>query len=1129
MSQQSKDTSKQQTQHLPTPGSGYAPVEPGFGDMIVSIEKEVLDFWDKSDAFNKLRQQNAGSGKRFSFLDGPITANNPMGVHHAWGRTLKDTFQRFYAMQGCQLRYQNGFDCQGLWVEVEVEKEKGFKSKDEIREYGIDRFVQDCKDRVIKYSGKQTEQSIRLGMWMDWDNSYYTMSEENNYTIWSFLKKCHQRGKVYRGTDVMPWSGRSGSAYSQMEVIEGRKLVAHKALFLKFPLIDRPGENLLVWTTTPWTLTSNVAAAVGVDLTYLKVRSKEDNEIYYLAKGNLNFARLERQFKEKKEWVEGVPKLKTLAQMFEDKGGYTIEGEVKGADLVGLRYRGPFDELEAQHTPGGVGLPVPDEHVTLSAVEAHKVIDGGKDGRGGDMVVEGEGTGIVHIAPGCGDIDHKIGEKLGLPKIAPLDGRSCYLEGFGWLSGRSATDHETVDLILRDLKEKGLLFAVERYPHVYPHCWRTGDELVFRMVDEWYINMDWRQEIINVVDDIQWIPADGQRQERQWLENMGDWMISKKRFWGLALPIWVCEDCEHFDVIGGRQELKERAIEGWDKFEGHSPHRPWIDEVKVACTQCGGKAHRVEDVGNPWLDAGIVPYSTTGYNQDKEEWSKWIPADLVLECFPGQFRNWFYSLLSLSTMMEGIAPFKTLLGHALVRAEDGREMHKSWGNAIWFDDAADTAGADSMRWLYVGQDPVVNLNFGYEPLRKVRGRFLNTLWNSYGFYANYARLSGFVPGKEEPTALEDRNDFDRWIIAELQETVATCRREIPAWNLQVAAQSIEDFVERLSNWYIRNNRDRFWKNNDDLSVRMAFETLYECLEVLVRLCAPMIPFITEAIYQNIVRSVDASAPESVHHCAYPEADASRADAQLAHDMQQIIRLTSLGLSARDDAKIKVRQPLGSLTIGPATEAEHGAVKRFEAMLASILNVKEIKLLEVGAESPLHYTIKPNFKTLGRQLGKMMKPAAAAISAQGAALLEALQAGQEEIKLEVEGQEITLHPEDLLMSASVPEDQSVTEDQGTWMALDTHMTQALELEGLMRDLLRLLQVRRKDIGLELDNRITLRWAQASDKLQQVFATYGDVLTAELLIVAEGLQQVDALPEGHSMKLGKDSVTIQIEKA
>ncbi len=539
-----------------TPGEGHQKVDPWFD--LPALEREILAFWKDNKSFEKLVEKNKGH-ETFAFLDGPITANNPMGVHHAWGRTLKDVFQRYHAMHGRDQRYQNGFDCQGLWVEVEVEKELGFTSKREVQEYGVDRFVEACKARVRKYSAVQRDQSIRLGQWMNWDDSYFTMADENNYTIWSFLKKAHDRGKIYRGTDVMPWSGRSGSAYSQMEVIEGRKLVAHTALFVKFPLRGRDKENLLIWTTTPWTLTSNIAASVNVDLDYVKLRENRSGELYYFAADNLEFKRLERQFKEKKEWIKGVPKLKTIAQIFNERGGYTLEGKVKGQDLVGLEYDGPFDELSAQSVVGG--FPFTDDKLTLSGKTAHRVIDGGRDERGSPIVVAGEGTGIVHTAPGCGDIDHVIGKKLGLPAIAPLDEAAAFLPEFDFLAGKRAIDDDTVEIILANLKEKGLLVATERYPHVYPHCWRTGDQLVFRLVDEWYIDMDWRDEIKKVVGDIQWIPSWGRERELEWLTNMRDWMISKKRFWGLALPIWVCEACETFDVIDSYDELKARAIE----------------------------------------------------------------------------------------------------------------------------------------------------------------------------------------------------------------------------------------------------------------------------------------------------------------------------------------------------------------------------------------------------------------------------------------------------------------------------------------------------------------------------------------------------------------------------------------
>jgi isoleucyl-tRNA synthetase len=1098
------------------PGEGWRRVEPWFD--LVALEHEVLDLWEETDAFRKLIERNRG-GPRFSFLDGPITANNPMGVHHAWGRTLKDAFQRYHAMNGKELRYQNGFDCQGLWVEVEVEKEKGFKEKREIEEYGIARFVTDCKERVRKFSAIQTAQSVRLGMWMRWDDSYFTMADENNYTIWSFLRKCHDRGLIYRGADVMPWSGRSGSAYSQMEIIEGRKLVAHTALFVRFPLRDRPGESLLVWTTTPWTLTSNVAAAVNVDLEYARVREKRSGQVLVFAAGNLDFARLDRQFREKKEWIDGVPKLKTIAQILNERGGYEVLGTVKGKELVGLAYDGPFDELPATGMPGG--FPYPTRGVTTSAREAHRVIDGGRDSRGEAIVVLGEGTGIVHIAPGCGDVDHALGTALGLPKLAPLDEAACFLPPFGFLAGRLATARETVDAVLADLKEKGLLVATEQYPHVYPHCWRTGDELVFRLVDEWYIDMGWRDEIKKVVEEIRWIPEWGKERELEWLSGMRDWMISKKRFWGLALPIWVCEKCESFEVLGGREELKGRAIEGWAEFEGHSPHRPWIDGVKIACPKCGGKAHRVKDVGNPWLDAGIVPYSTVAYGTDREYWKKWIPADLVLECFPGQFRNWFYALLSMSTMMEGVAPFKTLLGHALVRDEKGREMHKSWGNAIWFDDAVEQHGADSMRWLYVGQDPVVNLSFGPTPLKNVRGRFLNTLWNTYGFFVNYARLTAWRPDSER-IPFGELPDFDRYILTGLGNTVTAARKAIEDYDMRSASQAIEAFVDDLSTWYVRLNRRRFWGSGEEPDCRAALQTLFECLETVTRLAAPMIPFVTEAIWQNLSRGADASAPASVHLAAYPVADPARMDETILAEMRAARRLTSLALSAREAKKLKVRQPLAKLAIGPADETEARAAARFEATLREELNVKAVEVHPPKTAAPLSYRAQAVKKSLAPKAGRDLAAVVAAIVADAERLAAGLRAGDRDLAVRLGDRPFPLGPEDLALVAAAPDGLSVAEDGGTWVAFDTAITADLRTEGLMREILRKLQVLRKDSGLNIEDRIRLRWSSASPEVARVFATHGAFLATELLAVemertegSPGAAEIDA--DGHALSV------------
>ncbi|HET7829161.1 MAG TPA: class I tRNA ligase family protein, partial [Candidatus Limnocylindrales bacterium] len=668
----------------------------------VAQEHGLLREWAERRTFARLRAQNAG-GPRWSFLDGPITANNPMGVHHAWGRAYKDLFQRYHAMLGEDERYQNGFDCQGLWVEVNVERDLGFTSKRDIEAYGIDRFVTLCKQRVLTYAARQTEQSIRLGMWMDWNDpaelrrlhdmlgedpsqvttiqgpdgpvtdtvemlvgrlgmpevggSYFTFSNENNDLIWGFLAECHRRGWLYKGSDTMPWCPRCGTGLSQMEMNEGYADREDPGLTVRFPLLDRPGEALLVWTTTPWTLTSNVAAAVGEDLRYVRIRQGDD--VFWVGKGTLRSA---------------------------VQGPFTVEDEVAGSALVGWRYRGPFDDLPAvREAFGETGYE-------------HRVV-------AWDEVGEDEGTGIVHIAPGCGAEDYQLGKQLGLPVIGPIDEDGRYLPGFDWLTGRDAP--AVAAEIVDDLERRGFFYHLEPYSHRYPHCWRCNTPLLFRLVDEWFISMgevydvprdqltkeqvdaSLRYQIMEVVDRIRWIPDFGYDRELDWLRNMHDWMISKKRYWGLALPIYDCSACGTIEVIGGREELQERAIEGWDRFEGHTPHRPWVDEVKIACPKCGQPVERIKDVGNPWLDAGIVPFSTLHYREDPDYWAKWFPADFITESFPGQFRNWFYSMLAMSTVLVRQEPFKTIFGYALVYGEDGRQMHKSWGNAIDFDEAAE--------------------------------------------------------------------------------------------------------------------------------------------------------------------------------------------------------------------------------------------------------------------------------------------------------------------------------------------------------------------------------------------------------------------------------------------------------
>ena len=615
----------------------------------------------------------------------------------------------------------------------------------------IDRFVALCKERVDKFARMQTEQSIRLGYWMDWDRdedwakppderrSYFTMSEENNYTIWSFLKKCHDRGLIYRGYDAMPWCPRCAVGLSQMEMHEGYQMVAHRAVFVRFPLRGRPGENLLVWTTTPWTLTSNVAAAVNPELTYLKVRHKRS---LLSGQRRLHGATRSKRSSEERNGSRACPSSRRSNRSSRKKAA-TRSSASSGTEMVGWPYDGPFDELPAQGHPGGFPAGIAEVAVKQKwgpakpAREIHRVIPW-------DAVGEAEGTGIVHIAPGCGKEDFDLGKEEGLVPVAPLDETGIFLHGFGELEGRSALDPATTDWILDNLQHKGLLFAVEQYPHSYPHCWRCKTELLFRLVDEWFIDMGWRDEIMKICHDVRWIPDFGLQRELDWLRNMGDWMISKKRYWGLALPIWVRE-LRRFRGHRQSRGAQEPRCRGLGAIRGPFA-APAVDRSgQDSLLQERRTTSRIPDVGNPWLDAGIVPYSTMSYNRDRKYWEKWFPADFITESFPGQFRNWFYAILAMSTMMEDRAPFKVLLGHALVRDENGEEMHKSKGNAIPFEEAAEKMGVDVMRWMYCRHNPANNINFGYGPADEIRNRFILKLWNTYAFFCNYARLDGFDP------------------------------------------------------------------------------------------------------------------------------------------------------------------------------------------------------------------------------------------------------------------------------------------------------------------------------------------------------------------------------------------------
>ncbi len=1107
-------------------------------------ERGVLEVWARRAAFEKLRELRAGSAKRWSFIDGPITANNPMGVHHAWGRTYKDLWCRYHAMHGAELRWQQGFDCQGLWVEVNVEKDLGFRTKRDIEEFGMDRFIALCKQRVLISAAQQTEQSIRLGYWMDWNDpaelrmlgkkivedpteviqlirggeaitgtveqlvgklgmpelggSYFTFSDENNYMIWSFLKKCFERGWVYRGNDSIPWCGRCGTGISQHEIdTEGYKDRDDPAITIRFRISrsedgstgnrqwamvnwaspdaarafeSTPNRYILAWTTTPWTLPANVMLAVGAKLKYAVVRqTHKDGEqaIYVLGAGVLKMLR----------------------------GEHEVLGELSGEDMVGWTYQGLFDELPAWIDASKRWA---DKHgFDGDRSFAHCIISW-------DEVGEAEGTGVVHIAPGCGPEDHKLGQQHGSPMVAPLGEDGHYLDGFGELVGRHA--HEVPDAVEASLKAKGFFYRRETYRHRYAHCWRCSTPLVYRLVDEWYISMDeLRHDMMRVTETINWIPSFGKERELDWLKNMHDWMISKKRYWGLALPIWEYSDGS-FEVIGSFEELQARAVEGWDEFDGHTPHRPHIDAVKIKHPVTGLIGTRVTDVGNPWLDAGIVGFSTIQHRANPEYWQKWFPGDFMTESFPGQFRNWFYAMIAMSTVLADVRPADTILGFNTLVDEKGEPMHKSKGNSIEFNEAADKASADAMRWAYARQEYDDNLRFGYTYLAECRRNMLIPLWNVYSFFVTYANADGWSAPKEMASLGEmaSLSALDRWILARLQQVTNDTVAALDAYASRPAALAIEKFVDDLSTWYVRRSRARFWGSEMTPDKNAAYNTLYHVLTTLCKLIAPITPFVAEAMWQNLsagssVPSADAkhsalsTQHASVHHQLYPAPRALSADEMaLLRDTEIARRVVNLGHSVRSQSKLKVRQPLASALI-VADAAAREVILAQRDIICDELNIKTI-LFAAREEELVSYKVLPDLKKLGKKLGQDLPKVRAGLAALDPAAVAAAVRSSE--PLLVEG--VSLAPDEVIVQAQPRPGLVVAGEAGIVVALDTQLTDELVNEGLAREVVRRINDARKAADFNVSDRIDTAY-EAGPKLAGAIEAFAEYIKSETLSV------------------------------
>ena len=991
-----------------------------------ALEEEILAWWESEGIFQKLRSQNAG-GPKFSFFDGPVTANKTLAVHTAWGRTLKDVFQRYKALRGYHQRYQNGFDCQGLWIEVGVEHDLGLNSKREIEEYGLEAFAAKCRDVVVRSAEELTQGSIRLGQWMDWGNDYFTFSDTNIEYVWRMLKQVHERDWLYKGHRSTEWCPRCGTSLSQHELTQAGVYQnrADPSLFVRFPLVDRPGESVVVWTTTPWTLPANVAAAVQPDGEYGRRRNGE--------------------------WV--------AVARYPDE---TFEERRQGAELVGWRYTGPFDTLP----PG-------------AAVE-HRVV-------GWDEVSLDEGTGVVHIAPGAGTEDFELGKREGLAVLTPVDESGRFYDDYGWLHGLSTV--EAADQIVGNLGERGFLVEAGLYEHRYPHCWRCDTPLIFRIADDWLISVrDLRQQMLDANAEVAWTPEYMGKRMDDWLNNMGDWNISRRRYYGLPLPFYPCA-CGHLNVIGSRAELEERAVEGLDQLE--ELRRPWIDRVPVRCERCNEPVERIKEVGDVWLDAGIVPFSTLGWQNpewvkegyatgaarglthadlpDHAYWEEWFPADWVTE-MREQIRLWFYSQLFMSVVLTGRAPFRQVLGYEKMLDETGREMHGSWGNMITAKDAFERMGADVMRRQFCAQPPDRNLLFGFGPAEHIK-RELLTLWNSVSFFVSYANIEGFRPSWSALEPSGDLKPLDRWLVERTHAFVRDAEEAYEAFMTVDVMRAYDDYVDELSNWYIRRSRRRFWNGE-----REALATLWYALVQTIRVVAPIMPFLTDHLWRNLV----PAGPESVHLSGWPEVGAP--DDALLAEIADVRRVVTLAHQARASSGLKLRQPLRRLVVEGAAGA-----RLHTAEIADEVRVKDVAFDRVDAE----LRVKPNLPLLGPRLGKELR-----------AVQQALQAGEFD---ELDGGRfraagVELEPGEVLVERGGREGWSIAAADGVTVALDLALDAELELEGRVYDLIRQVNAMRKDEGLALTDRIVLTVPPAETELVERHGDWikGEVLATEIRV-------------------------------
>ena len=1028
------------------------------------LERNIISLWKEAGTFEK-SVEHRPENKPFVFYEGPPTANGRPGFHHVLSRAFKDLVPRYKTMQGYRVERKGGWDCHGLPVELEVEKELGISGKNDIEGYGVEEFNELCRESVFRYVGEWREMSDRMGFWADMDNAYWTL--ENTYieSVWWALKRLHEKDLLYEGYKVTAHCPKDQTSLSSAEVAMGYEDVVDPSVYVKLPLAEDPGTSLLIWTTTPWTLISNTAVAAAPNVEYATVRSNGERLI--LARGLLD---------------------KVLGE-----GNYEVLSATEGRALEGEKYRRPFDYV-----------PVEDGENLFTVVL-------------GDYVTTTEGTGLVHTAPAYGEDDARTGRRYDLPTLHPVKSDGTFDGRVGSFAGQFVKDADPG--LVEKLREKGVLFRSEDYEHPYPHCWRCGTPLLYYAKKAWYARTTRvLDELLEENENINWVPEHVKwGRFGDWLRNNVDWALSRERYWGTPLPVWRCPE-GHTTVVGSVEELKE-------KTKGPVPddlHRPYVDGVKIVCDGCGEEATRVPEVLDAWFDSGSMPFAQDHYPFENEEhFDNHFPADYVCEAVD-QTRGWFYSLLAVSTLLFGKSSYKTclVLGHIL--DAEGKKMSKSRGNVVNPWEVFDRQGADALRWaLYTATSPGNPRRFSEDQVDEAVRKYLLTLWNTYSFFVTYARIDGFDPNKDY-VASGERSLMDRWVLSELQLTIKTVTERLDAYDVTTAGRAIGEFVDELSNWYVRRSRRRFWKGEDDTDKKAAHSTLYECLVAVAKLTAPFTPFVAEELYRNLVVGVEDRAPQSVHLADWPEVDEALVDRGLSESMAAARRVVALGRAARNAAAIKTRQPLREVVVVPTGENDRfrGAVGDLEDIILDELNVKGFRF--GSTEDVVSYDLKPNLSVVGPKYGKLVPDIRAALDSASPEVGTRAASGGE-VTVSVGGKEITLPPEELLVEPGGREGYAVEREGDLSVALLTHLDPELLDEGLVRELIHKVQNLRRERGFEIEESISVTLSansKVSDLLRGRWAGYfrSEVLAGELNLKgpSEGISE------------GAESITVEGEE-